>query len=218
MRKNGIRLPVMGVYAIYCTNGHAYIGSSGDIEGRVRSHFYSLKSGIHHNSHLQRAYEKYGAEAFDWDIIEQCLINPWDREQWWIDFFQDLNPLFNMDSTAARAYPLSVPQETRDKIAKTITGQKRSQETRDRIREALVGKKHAPERNQHHSRVMKGRKNSASISALSASVAVRRVYVTDEQRELIIKLTDDRLSHRKIESQTGIAAHIVRRTLKESKR
>jgi predicted GIY-YIG superfamily endonuclease/DNA-binding MarR family transcriptional regulator len=77
-----------GIYKITCkVNGKIYIGSSADCEKRFRQHVNQLNRGKHHNSHLQRAWDKYGEENFIFEVIER--INDKDklieREQYWID-------------------------------------------------------------------------------------------------------------------------------------
>ncbi len=63
---------ISGIYYIRnVQNDKMYIGSSKDVEKRIHQHQNALKNGKHINVHLQRAYELYGAEAFDYGILEQ---------------------------------------------------------------------------------------------------------------------------------------------------
>ena len=77
-----------GIYAIKNTaNGKIYIGSACDIERRWKVHRSDLSLGRHHSKPLQRAWKKYGPDAFAWIVLEivesiDVLI---DREQDWID-------------------------------------------------------------------------------------------------------------------------------------
>jgi group I intron endonuclease len=62
-----------GIYKISNTiNGKYYIGSSKNIHRRIKRHFYELKRGIHHSTHLQNAYNKYGKESFIYEIVLEC--------------------------------------------------------------------------------------------------------------------------------------------------
>lgn len=60
-------------------NGKKYIGKTNNIERRISRHFTDLKSGNHHSHKLQRAYNKYGKDAFKvtyevfLDITEELL-------------------------------------------------------------------------------------------------------------------------------------------------
>jgi group I intron endonuclease len=68
-------------------NGKIYIGSSSGVEQRLRKHKSDLQLGVHHNKHLQRAWNKYGSENFTFEILEKVddendlLV----IEQLWID-------------------------------------------------------------------------------------------------------------------------------------
>lgn len=59
-----------GVYAItHTATGRVYIGSTANISSRWSRHRQELRDGIHRNRHLQAAYDKYGKEAFTWNVI-----------------------------------------------------------------------------------------------------------------------------------------------------
>lgn len=56
---------MIAVYAIQnLLNGAAYIGSSVDLDVRVKTHFRNLRRNSHFCDHLQRAWNKYGEESF----------------------------------------------------------------------------------------------------------------------------------------------------------
>lgn len=61
-----------GIYQIVSiSNSKLYIGSAENIENcRWYDHEWMLKRGKHHCIHLQRAYNKYGAAAFKFQIKE----------------------------------------------------------------------------------------------------------------------------------------------------
>lgn len=76
-------------------NGNTYVGSALSEKQRRRRHFKDLRNGKHHCKPLQRAYTKYGKEAFIFEVLETIddpkgLIS---REQFWID---NLNPKYNI--------------------------------------------------------------------------------------------------------------------------
>ena len=76
-----------GIYGIRCTaTNKIYIGSSSDIPARWNQHRSSLQQGTHYNKHLQRAWARYGAGAFIFEVLE--VVDPdrlLDREQHWMD-------------------------------------------------------------------------------------------------------------------------------------
>lgn len=60
-----------GIYEIRnVKNGRVYIGSTIDFDQRWAQHRQDLSKGIHHSVKLQRAWKKYGAEAFKFAILE----------------------------------------------------------------------------------------------------------------------------------------------------
>lgn len=83
----------VGIYSITNKiNDKTYIGQSKDMGGRKLEHIRDLKSNRHVNWHLQRAYNKYGVENFEFNVIEMCdERNLTDREKYYIDKFKTLN-------------------------------------------------------------------------------------------------------------------------------
>ena len=62
-----------GIYKITNTNNNkVYIGSSVNISNREYKHFWLLEKGIHDNEYLQKSFNKYGKNAFKFEIIEYC--------------------------------------------------------------------------------------------------------------------------------------------------
>lgn len=86
-----------GVYLITCnvTSKH-YVGSSSrDVRERLYLHKRMLRENRHHSILLQRAYNKYGLENFEFTFIEDyppdlCVA----MEQYWMDLLQSYNPKY----------------------------------------------------------------------------------------------------------------------------
>lgn len=88
-----------GIYLIRNKkNKKSYIGSAVNIKGRWRTHRSGLKHNKHHNRFLQRSWNKYGEESFEFSVLEYCdkeeLIA---KEQNYLD---KLNPEYNLSPTA----------------------------------------------------------------------------------------------------------------------
>ena len=75
-----------GVYCIKNkVSGKVYVGESIDIRRRWDSHRADLEKGDHYNEILRSAWLKYGQDAFEWLIIEECdrhLLR--EREAHWM--------------------------------------------------------------------------------------------------------------------------------------
>lgn len=62
-----------GVYEIVNkVNGKRYVGSSVNIESRWANHRSQLKHGKHHSPALQRSWDKYGVDVFEWNVLIEC--------------------------------------------------------------------------------------------------------------------------------------------------
>lgn len=84
-----------GIYSIgQIGTNRLYIGSSADISNRWYIHRRELRLGRHHSPFLQNAWSKYGPDAFEFCILEECHpVELLQFEQEYIDF---LNPIFNV--------------------------------------------------------------------------------------------------------------------------
>jgi len=89
-----------GVYEIWnVERQERYIGSSVNMQDRKYDHVRVLRQGKHHSVFLQRAWDKYGEEAFVFRILEKVpdrtlLVQ---REQYWIEL---KHPRYNMNPAA----------------------------------------------------------------------------------------------------------------------
>jgi len=79
-----------GIYQIRNTvNGKVYVGSGVVIADRWSDHRHYLKINKHHNPHLQRAWNKYGPDAFEFSVLELCSISALtERENAWCAKFK----------------------------------------------------------------------------------------------------------------------------------
>src|SRR5229473_6154293 len=66
---NGNIPTTSGIYKITCTaNKRIYIGSAVNLRKRKNEHWNAFKRNQHHNRHLQRAWDKYGEQAFTFEV------------------------------------------------------------------------------------------------------------------------------------------------------
>lgn len=82
-----------GIYQIRnLVNGKRYIGSAVRFRSRWHKHISALRRGVHHNAHLQNAWQKYGEDSFEFSIVEVCPRDKLlEREQFHIDQGCDYN-------------------------------------------------------------------------------------------------------------------------------
>ena len=142
-----------GIYQILnIINGKFYIGSAIYIRHRWQTHLWRLNKGIHQNKHLQASWNKYGAFAFEFQILEYCskaeLI---EREQLWLDWTRACEVGYNIRI-----------------VANSNSGVKRSQETKDRQRLAMAGFRHS-EATIAKMRIVQSNRSEQTKRKLSAS-------------------------------------------------
>lgn len=86
------------IYRIVCfQTGKVYVGQTTNVKIRRYVHFYDLSRGYHHNNYLQYAYNKWGASAFYFEVLESGIapekIN--ERETHWIAHFDSFHNGYN---------------------------------------------------------------------------------------------------------------------------
>jgi predicted DNA-binding protein YlxM (UPF0122 family) len=87
-----------GVYKIVNkSNNKIYVGSTKDFVKRFKSHKYSLNSSAHSSQKLQRAWDKYGKDAFEFQKILCCdTKNLMYYEQQVLDFYKAATKGYNI--------------------------------------------------------------------------------------------------------------------------
>lgn len=160
-----------GIYQITNkVNGNCYIGSSVDLQRRRRQHFNNLANGTHVNSHLQNAYNKYGNDSLEFEIIEFIDINDdiketlLEREQFWID---TVNPEYNILPVAGSNLGFKHSEETKLKISNSTKGVKKSELHAKHIRESQRGKQLTEEHKKKLSEAAKRRKSMSHHTKIS---------------------------------------------------
>lgn len=132
-----------GIYGILNkVNGKMYVGSAQKIEVRWREHRYMLRTGTHHSPYLQRAWGKYGEDAFIFQVLEHIDSEPSLREaeQRWMDFYNTCGRNgYNAHPHAAGGQipGWTPPPETLAKLSAACRGQRngRARLTDDQVRE-----------------------------------------------------------------------------------
>lgn len=120
-------MDMVGIYKItnLITND-CYIGQSRNLKKRINNHH---QKGIH-SKLFEEHISEYGWENFQVEILEECREEDLlEREAYYIEL---LKPAYN---TVVRGR--DVPQETRDKISKSLSGLKQSEETKAKRKESI---------------------------------------------------------------------------------
>lgn len=152
-------LAVSGIYAIVNKiNGKRYVGSAKRLRYRYAEHVRLLNANKHHSPTLQRSWNKYGVEAFEYVVLEVVddLAMLIAREQSWIDRY---------NCTGQRGYNISP-------TAGSPRGVKHTEQSKKNMSAAAIGKRHSEEHKAKIAQASKGRKISAE--AMARRVATRR--------------------------------------------
>lgn len=102
-----------GIYQIRnLANGKLYIGSASNLYRRKKhQHLYLLRKRVHHNTHLQNAFNKYGEQNFIFEVIEfvEDKNKLLELEQYWLDKLNIIKEGYNKSPIADK--PLSLKGE-----------------------------------------------------------------------------------------------------------
>ena len=134
-----------GIYKIEnVLNGNCYIGQSADLRKRKHDHFYELERTNHRNSHLQRAYKKYGKKNFKFDILLYC--EPFELTRHEQGLVDSLNPKYNICKECVNSSKgIKHTEKTRNNMSLAHIGNKHSEETRRKMSLASKGRKKSEE-------------------------------------------------------------------------
>ncbi len=134
------RLPrTSGVYLIACrANGKVYIGSAKNIRKRMNVHLCHLRHREHSSHHLQRTWDKYGPDAFECRVLDECPLDiriQW--EQQYMDLYQSYDHTygFNINPCAKDQTGRKWTDEQRARQSERQRGVLASEECKARLRE-----------------------------------------------------------------------------------
>lgn len=144
-----------GIYVI--TNlitGKKYIGQSVNLASRLAHHKCDLKAGRHHNTHLQRSFNKHGIKNFIFEVLEYVELGYLDdKERYYISKFVE-GGVFNKDNggnvkkilsettkAKIRAANLGKVSPQKGKPLLSMRGRVKSEQERKNISAALKGRK-----------------------------------------------------------------------------
>lgn len=143
----------IGIYGIRnLINGKIYVGKTGmNFGDRWDSHRSLLNNGKHDNPHLQKAWNKYGKDNFEFIVLEDCEIDELsDREKYYIKLYKDMGLAYNIHDGGDEGYNLGkhLSEETKQKIGEKNKingiGRKASDETKLKMSKSHTGMKYAP--------------------------------------------------------------------------
>jgi len=179
-------------------NGHYYIGSAESFARREWQHKYDLRRGVHKNPKLQAAWNKYGADMFVFEVVEDVEngAKVLQIEDMWLVQHVGRPDCYNINPSAESPRSgMSLSEASKQKLSKSRKGKaagenhyrygkKLSDEVKAKISAAQKGKPKAS-----------GRKLTAEGRAkMQANIAAGRSHVhwrgrkhTQESRDKMSK-------------------------------
>ena len=147
-----------GIYCITNTiTNKVYVGSTVNLHRRCVAHLRTLRANKHHSAKLQRAWNKYGEEAFVFAVLLECdkkLLS--DLEQFFVDKLHAYTDGYNIYSLVGYNPALHKgakkghkhTKETKIKMSISASKVQRkplSEEHKEKLRQTQLGRKFTPE-------------------------------------------------------------------------
>lgn len=148
-----------GIYQISNLDGTLYVGSAVNLTKRKGNHFYCLREGNHPNIHLQRAWNRDGADAFTFSVLEyvERLEDLTVREQAHLDATKLAGtPMYNILEKAHSQLGFRHSDESKAKISRNKKGFFPTDETRQRLSVAQKARVFTEEQKKNMSEARQG--------------------------------------------------------------
>jgi group I intron endonuclease len=176
-----------GVYQIRCTEtDKEYIGSAFCLLRRWKAHLYMFRTETHHCEHLQRTWQKYGAENFTFKVLEFCArADLIETEQKWMDTVPT-EKKFNVAEKATMGLGF-VGEATRKKMSDAKKGKPGP----------MLGKRHSAETKQLIGDLQRGRPGRPVSEESKAKISVAnsgRIPSVDTREKMAVAKRGGRAS------------------------
>ena len=176
----GVHLPAVpggrsnmtsGIYMLKnIVNNKVYIGQSWDIPKRFYDHERHLRKNNHYNGHLQKSWNKYGKESFEFSVLwngdgysemDQEILD--SAEILFIDLYNAVNKSYGY---CAKYGGLGgkLTEDAKKKIGDFHRGKTISEEHKEANRKFMIGKKFGPHKEETKRKISesnKGKKKSS---------------------------------------------------------
>lgn len=155
-----------GIYQIKNTiNGGVYFGRSVDVSDRLIHHRNELRRNVHRNKRLQNAWNKYGEDAFNFELVWECPQEDLcELEGFILEFLWGDSRLYNHHKLSHGGFEpgnklgcFKRSQETKQKMRLAFTGRKFSEEHKSKIAATKTGMKASQETKQKMSALRMGK-------------------------------------------------------------
>lgn len=111
-----------GIYCIENIITHKkYIGQAKNIKARWSKHKSGLNKNKHHNDYLQKAWNKYGLDCFEFIVLEYCSADILDeREKYYIKKYDTTNRQFGYNMQTGGQSSKELTEDTKEKVKNAV--------------------------------------------------------------------------------------------------
>lgn len=188
---------ISGIYKIFNKSSHNfYIGSTINISKRIREHKNAMKRGEHHSHILQRAFNKYGIDEFEFKTLIIC--NKKDLLMYEQKALDVLKPKYNISLNAGSVSGVKRSEETIQKLKDSWKKRGISEAQKRHLAEMSIGnigrkKEISLEQRAKISATLTGRKQSDEVK-LKKSLATKGIKKTEAHK---IKISEAHLGKKR---------------------
>lgn len=184
--------------SIYCIrnliNNKVYIGSATNFKKRFSIHKSRLNNNKHDNRHLQFSWNKYGADNFEFIILEymENLEDLEKIEDGWIKELNSMDSKYGYNKKdAERQLGMKHTKESKEKISRAHKGKVVSEESKKRMSLAISGKNHYFYGKNHTEETKQRMSNSALGHKRNIGEKHPRAKLNELQVRVIKRLLED---------------------------
>jgi len=177
-----------GIYKIQNLLDRKIYFGGGILKAREYYNFYGLKRNIHHNSNLQKAYNKDGKENFEFITLLYCEPDELIRyEQFFVDKYRRSGLLYNIYlDDVSRGLGTKRPYKVRQRMSIAKNGKYNG------VKNPFYGMKHTDETKARISEATRGI-NSGNIIKKKVILKIRKMLIEGLlQKDIMIKLNISR--------------------------
>ncbi len=202
------QMRLSGVYCIINTvTGKRYVGSAGrSFNQRFLNHRKALRNGNHHSSLLQHAWNKYGPDAFQFQIVEVTLPeHAVAQEQVFINYWKtsDREYGYNIVPVAGSWLGMKHTDQSRAKNSAAHRGKRLSADTRNKL--SAIGKGR-PKSDEHRAKIAAANKGKVVTNETRAKMSKAwKSRVVSQETRLKLSLSGKGRIH-SAETKAKIAA------------
>jgi len=199
------------VYQIRNTKtGKVYVGGTVNKRNRWGKHRHDLRHGVSKNKNLQRDWDNFGEESFEFEVLEETseeLLR--EKEQYWIDELNSVEPTgYNHHKSSFSGKGYKWRKESRERASGSHKGKTLSEEHKAKIMETkiknktlnpMLGKTHSDEAKKKMSEAKRGKPVGIGEANSNAKMTEQQV------KGIIADLITGQLSPKEISDKYGVS-------------